>query len=51
MVQMHPDDIEGNRWPPEAAKSLLERELAIREYVMNNPRKWDLDGENPNRIP
>ena len=28
-----------------------EKELdRIREYIINNPRQWELDSENPNRI-
>ena len=29
-----------------------EEDLAsVREYIVNNPIKWELDEENPNRIP
>jgi REP element-mobilizing transposase RayT len=58
-TRKYTDGVKQNRWTPFPGKLWQrnyyehvvrsDRELSsIREYLLNNPRKWHLDRENPN---
>lgn len=56
-VTRHINDLHGTPYTPVWHRNYYEHVIRnendldeIREYIVNNPLKWDLDTENPNNV-